>query len=293
MKNFRYIFLIALIASSAVGIDAQNSRTNQLFRPCPNSTTPASVRISPAGSITLTPCPGQTVSPSGTFTVGSGASSQIKISETFAPTNFGAIWFGQSTPSSTNYSFAASSTVNGGQTIIRSGAYTDIYAGANLYFRAQDAAGVVGVGLGYYTNPVANVNVSFGTATALYTGWRLKLSGSQAKNAYEVRDSSDALLSGADQLGRVFGVNGAAVASAATISISGNVQHITGTTNITSVSGTGVNAGTCSTLIFDGVLTFTDGSNLKLAGNFVTTADDTITICYDGTNWYETARAVN
>ena len=41
------------------------------------------------------------------------------------------------------------------------------------------------------------------------------------------------------------------------------------------------------------VLTFTDGSNLKLAGNFVTTADDTITLAYDGTNWYEICRSVN
>ena len=31
------------------------------------------------------------------------------------------------------------------------------------------------------------------------------------------------------------------------------------------------------TLMFQGILTFTDGNNLKLAGNFVTTADDTIT----------------
>jgi hypothetical protein len=87
--------------------------------------------------------------------------------------------------------------------------------------------------------------------------------------------------------------SGAAVASAATITPTGNSFHVTGTTNITSVSGTGVTAGTTITIIFDGALTFTDGSNLKLAGNFVTTADDTITLVYDGTNWYETARAVN
>ena len=43
----------------------------------------------------------------------------------------------------------------------------------------------------------------------------------------------------------------------------------------------------------DGILTFTDGSNLKLNGNFVTTADDTITLVYDGTNWYEMCRSVN
>jgi hypothetical protein len=32
---------------------------------------------------------------------------------------------------------------------------------------------------------------------------------------------------------------------------------------------------------------------LKLAGNLVATADDTITIVCDGTNWYEVGRAVN
>jgi hypothetical protein len=87
--------------------------------------------------------------------------------------------------------------------------------------------------------------------------------------------------------------SGAAVASAATITPTGNLFHVTGTTNITSVSGTGVTAGTKITIIFDGALTFTDGSNLKLAGNFVTTADDTITLVYDGTNWYEVSRSVN
>ena len=33
--------------------------------------------------------------------------------------------------------------------------------------------------------------------------------------------------------------------------------------------------------------------NLKLAGNFVTTADDVITMTGDGTNWYEVSRSVN
>jgi hypothetical protein len=87
--------------------------------------------------------------------------------------------------------------------------------------------------------------------------------------------------------------HGAAVASAATITPTGNSFHVTGTTNITSVSGTNVEAGTEIFIIFDGVLTFTDGSNLKLAGNFVTTADDTITLVYDGANWYEKCRSVN
>lgn len=70
------------------------------------------------------------------------------------------------------------------------------------------------------------------------------------------------------------------------------LAHISGTTNITSIVGNGA-AGQRVTLIFDGILTFTDGNNLKLAGNLVTTADDTITLVSDGVNWYETARSVN
>ncbi len=87
--------------------------------------------------------------------------------------------------------------------------------------------------------------------------------------------------------------DGGTVASAATVTVTGTVTHISGTTTITSVSGASIGAGTRITLIFDGVLTFTDGSNLKLAGNFVTTADDSITLVYDGTNYYEVARSVN
>jgi hypothetical protein len=88
-------------------------------------------------------------------------------------------------------------------------------------------------------------------------------------------------------------LKGADVASAAAITPTGNLFHVTGTTTITSITSTNVPAGACIRIIFDGALTFTDGSNLKLAGNFVTTADDTISLCYDGSNWYETARAVN
>lgn len=87
--------------------------------------------------------------------------------------------------------------------------------------------------------------------------------------------------------------SGANVASATTISISGKIFHVTGTTNITSISTSGINAGVEVTIIFDGILTFTDGNNLKLNGNFVTSADDTITLVFDGTNFYETARSAN
>jgi hypothetical protein len=73
----------------------------------------------------------------------------------------------------------------------------------------------------------------------------------------------------------------------------GNFFLITGTNNITSIAAASSTAGRMVTLIFDGVLTFTDGGNLKLAGNFVTSADDSITLMCNGTNWYEMARSAN
>jgi hypothetical protein len=67
---------------------------------------------------------------------------------------------------------------------------------------------------------------------------------------------------------------------------------ITGTTAITSIAATGFSGETVK-LIFSGALTLTDGGNLKLAGNFVTTADDVITLVCDGTSWYEQSRSAN
>lgn len=87
---------------------------------------------------------------------------------------------------------------------------------------------------------------------------------------------------------------GAAVASATALPLpTGRVFHVTGTTTVTSITSTNFEAGVCVTLIFDGVLTFTNGNNLELAGNFVTSALDTISLCYDGTAWFETGRSVN
>lgn len=83
------------------------------------------------------------------------------------------------------------------------------------------------------------------------------------------------------------------IASAATINLLGRGEffNITGTTNITSITASWI--GRVVTLVFSDVLTFTDGSNLKIAGNFVTTADDTITLIAGSVNWYEISRSVN
>jgi hypothetical protein len=86
---------------------------------------------------------------------------------------------------------------------------------------------------------------------------------------------------------------GGSVASGATIAPTGNVFHVTGNASITSIATTGLRAGATLTLIFDGAATLVDGGTLKLAGNLVATADDTVELVWDGTNWYETRRSVN
>jgi hypothetical protein len=73
----------------------------------------------------------------------------------------------------------------------------------------------------------------------------------------------------------------------------GNYFYITGTNNITSIAAADATAGRMIILRFADILTFTDGNNLKLAGNLATSADDTITLMCDGTNCYEIARSVN
>lgn len=85
---------------------------------------------------------------------------------------------------------------------------------------------------------------------------------------------------------------GADVASAAgniALGDDGNVFDITGTAAITSI--TAKTAGTIVVLQFDSTATLTDGSNLKLAGNFQGAAESTITLYSDGTNWFEVSRS--
>lgn len=47
------------------------------------------------------------------------------------------------------------------------------------------------------------------------------------------------------------------------------------------------------TLKFNGDLIFTNGNNLKLARDFVTSVNDTITLVCNGTDWFEVSRSVN
>lgn len=87
---------------------------------------------------------------------------------------------------------------------------------------------------------------------------------------------------------------GADVASAATVTLKlGTLFHVTGTTAVTTLNPCVTWERRPITFIMDSTALFTDGGNMKLAGNGPNTADDTITMAYDGTSWYEIARAVN
>lgn len=83
------------------------------------------------------------------------------------------------------------------------------------------------------------------------------------------------------------------IASATTIVPTCDYHNVTGTAAITTITGTNLMIGKIYTLVFASTPTFTDGSNLKLAGNLVATADDTISFRWDGTNCVEVGRSVN
>jgi len=120
------------------------------------------------------------------------------------------------------------------------------------------------------------------------------LTDSQTNNNIYIIGANNVVMGNATQSGVKRAANLFDIASAGTITLpnsGGSYFNITGTTNVTSVTASW--EGREATLKFAGILTFTDGSNLKLAGNFVTTADDTITLVCDGTNWYEKSRSVN
>lgn len=118
---------------------------------------------------------------------------------------------------------------------------------------------------------------------------------------YKVTTASGAVTAVEDHRAGFAGAHGhmpppqaATVASASTLTLplGASVVTVTGTTGITNITATG-RSGQVVTLIFQGALTVTDGGNLRLAGNFTTTADDTLTLACNGTNWYECSRSAN
>lgn len=106
-------------------------------------------------------------------------------------------------------------------------------------------------------------------------------------------------------VGGRFGMSkGADVAAAndLTLGVDGNVFVITGNTQINHIVSTNWQAGSVLTLIFSGTPTVktgqaTSGANtiIRLAGavDFSATANDVLTLVYDGTSFLELARSVN
>mgnify|MGYP001574175642 CR=1 FL=1 len=86
---------------------------------------------------------------------------------------------------------------------------------------------------------------------------------------------------------------GSDLTAAATLTVPavGTSFHVTGATGITEIAVTGERREL--SFIFDSNPVITDGNHLKMAGNFNTTADDTLTGWWDGTNFYETGRSAN
>lgn len=93
----------------------------------------------------------------------------------------------------------------------------------------------------------------------------------------------------ADELFANKGADVASAASSFALGEDGNYYDITGTTNLDSIAAQTV--GKVVALQFDGILTLTDGGNLKLHGNFITAAGATLVLQSDGTDWYELSRA--
>jgi len=95
---------------------------------------------------------------------------------------------------------------------------------------------------------------------------------------------------------------GADIASATTITLGddGNYFEVTGTTTITYITTTNWKPGAIVVLKFGGSLTVTHNGGspaatsaamlLSGAANFSATANDTLTLVYDGTTWREVAR---
>ena len=84
------------------------------------------------------------------------------------------------------------------------------------------------------------------------------------------------------------------VASAAPLQLpdSGNVFLITGTTAFSDINSK-TQVGRIVTLKFAGAVQIYVSATNLLAGNFLTTANDTLTLMCDGTAWNEIARSIN
>lgn len=111
-------------------------------------------------------------------------------------------------------------------------------------------------------------------------------------------------VSALDVSGRIQTNKGADIASATTLVLGsdGNYFDVTGTTTVDYIDSRGWDAGAVVMLQFDGSVTVTHNKGsaagsqanifLAAAGDFSATANDTLTLVYDGVNFRELARTV-
>lgn len=132
------------------------------------------------------------------------------------------------------------------------------------------------------------------SGTAQVRGWVM---ASNATDNEIVSVEYDGLVSPFTDLGTRTKINfgsgfGENIASASNLNIPtrGDMFLVTGTTDISSITAVAKRE---IKLVFAGILTVFSGVNIKVAGNYVTTAEDTLTLVCDGTNWFEVSRSVN
>lgn len=148
---------------------------------------------------------------------------------------------------------------------------------------------------------IGNVSRSVitGNKSSLNTGYGLNVNASESYNAISGNHVSANTAGQIATPATTSAVSGNiteesfSVASAATVTLppSGEFFNITGTTGITSITASFI--GRRVTLQFTGILTITDGGNLRLAGNFTTASTSTITLVSDGANWVECSRSTS
>ena len=166
--------------------------------------------------------------------------------------------------------------------------------GNNLYGTGQGPSGCYDIGVNNATSGVVSENtfISHGSSaqdTCVVASNCSYVSVDPVTNVYRRTTGIPGMATGN-------GVQTIASAAALKLPTLGSIFFVSGTTNVTSIIAEVNNSnhiGREITLIFQSVLTFTDGSNLKLAGNFATAGTYTIKLVCDGTDWYEVCRSVN
>lgn len=188
------------------------------------------------------------------------------------------------------------SVLSGGNGLVTQGAVT------GLTVNGLQAGGNVGSGIalsGGTTGIISNCHLGLGPHTTA-NAFGLFLSTPTGDLLVEnniIKGNGTASIGGVVGTARIGQSNITAisnvVASAASITlpIGKRLVSVTGTNNIGTIVPS--YADDERVLVFNAALTVTDGSNLVLAGNFVTAANSTLTLICDGVTWFEASRSVN